>query len=120
MNKNKTIFQRITIGLKHGWNTPMLPDKITVFNNYPLVRIFRVIGGLCVLSVLLKKHLLLWIPLQYIILFVAFLHILYFVIINTIKYFYGIYKLWKGDLNVRNSPLDRLASIVVIYYIVEK
>lgn len=27
------------------------------------------------------------------------------------KVSYGIYKLWKGDLNIRNSPLDRLASL---------
>ena len=27
------------------------------------------------------------------------------------KVFYGIYKLWKGDLNVRNSPSDRFASL---------
>jgi hypothetical protein len=37
----------------------MLPAKVIAFNNYPLVRIFRVVGGLSVLTVLLKKHLLL-------------------------------------------------------------
>ena len=107
----KTKFQCFLAGLKHGWNTPMLPSSIASFNNCPLVRIFRVIGGLSVISVLFKQHLLLLLPLQYLILFVAFIHISYFVIINLIKVFYGIYKLWKGDLNVRNSPLDRLASI---------
>lgn len=111
-NENKkTLFKRFVIGLKHGWNTPMLPNKVIAFNNYPLVRIFRVIGGLSVITVLLKKHLLLFLPLQYLILFIAFLHISYFVIINFIKVFYGVYKLWKGDLNVRNSPLDRFASL---------
>lgn len=107
----KTKFHRFVSGLKQGWNTPVLPEKFITFNNYPLVRIFRVIGGLSVLAVLLGKHLLLWLPLQYIILFIAFLHISYFVLINTTKVFYGIYKLLRGDLNVRNSPLDRLASI---------
>jgi hypothetical protein len=106
----KTKLQRIWTGIKLGWNTPMLPDKIIVFNNYPLVRILRVIGGLSVLTVLLKKHIFLWLPLQYLVLFLAFLHISYFVSINMMKVFYGVYKLWKGDLNVRNSPLDRLAS----------
>ncbi len=111
-NKNKrTLFQRFIVGLKHGWNTPILPPKIIAFNNYSIVRIFRVIGGLSVLTVLLKKHLFLWLPFQYLILFIAFLHISYFVIINFIKVFYGIYKLYKGDLNVKNSPLDRFASI---------
>lgn len=111
-NENKkTLYQRFIIGIKHGWNTPMLPDKVLAFNNYPLVRIFRVIGGLSVLTVLLKKHLLLFLPLQYLILLIAFLHISYFVIINFMKVFYGMYKLWKGDLNVKNSPLDRFASL---------
>ena len=75
------------------------------------MRIFRVIGGLSVITVLLKKHLLLLLPLQYLILLIAFIHISYFVIINLLKVFYGIYKVWKGDLNVRNSPLDRFASL---------
>lgn len=107
----KTIFQRFVVGLKKGWNTPMLPESVINLHNYPLVRIFRVIGGLSVLTVLLKKHLLLWLPLQYSVLLFAFIHISYFVIINFIKVFYGIYKLWTGDLNVRNSPLDRFASL---------
>jgi hypothetical protein len=110
-NNKKTYSQRFIIGLKHGWNTPMMPPKVIAFNNYPLVRIFRVIGGLSVLMVLLKKHLLLLLPLQYLILFIAILHISYFVTINLIKVFYGTYKLWRGDLNIRNSPLDRLASL---------
>lgn len=111
-NKNtKTMFQRIITGLKVGWNTPMLPDKVIAFNNYPLMRIFRVIGGITVITVLLKKHLLLWWPFQYLVLFIALLHISYFTIINLMKVFYGIYKLWRGDLNVKNSPLDRLASL---------
>lgn len=49
------MFQRFATGLKHGWHTPMLPAKVIAFNNYPLVRIFRVVGGLSVLTVLLKK-----------------------------------------------------------------
>lgn len=109
--EKKTKLQRIWKGIKLGWNTPMLPNKVISFNNYPLVRIFRVIGGISVVTVLLKKHLLLWWPFQYLVLFIALLHISYFTIINLMKVFYGIYKLWKGDLNVRNSPLDRLASL---------
>ena len=111
MNKNKTILQRIWLGIKVGWNTPMLPEKVTTFNNHPLIRIFRVIGGISVITVLLKKHLLLWWLFQYLVLFIALLHISYFTIISIMKVFYGIYKLWKGDLNIRNSPLDRLASL---------
>lgn len=108
---NKTWYERIFVGLKHGWNTPMLPSKLIAFNNHPLVRIFRVIGGLSVLTVLLKQHLLLWSPLSYLVLFIAFIHILYFGIINITKVLYGLHRLWKGELNIRNSPLDRFASL---------
>jgi hypothetical protein len=59
----------------------MLPDRVFAFNNNPLVRIFRVIDGFSVLIVLLKKHLLLFLPLQYLILFIALLNISYFVIL---------------------------------------
>lgn len=93
MKNKKTLFQRFVIGLKHRWNTPMLPDKVITFNNHPLVRIFRVIRGLSVIIVLLKKHLLLFLPFQYLLLFIALLYISYFVIINFTKVFYGIYKL---------------------------
>ena len=110
-SKNKTLYERFVIGLKHGWNTPMLPPKIIAFNSHPLVRVFRVLGGMSILTVLLKKHLLLWFPLYFLVLLIAFIHILYFVVLNLMKVFYGLYKLWKGDLNVRNSPLDRFASL---------
>jgi len=68
----------------------MLPPKIDALNNYPGVIIFRVVGGLSVLTVLFKKHLLLLLPLQYLILFLAITHITYIVVISLIKIFYGI------------------------------
>lgn len=110
-NNQKTFFKRFLIGLKLGWNTPLLPPKIIYFHNYPLVRIFRVVGGLSVLTVLLKKHLLLFLPLQYLILFLAFLHISYIVVISLVKIFYGISRFWTDELNVRSSPLDHFASL---------
>ena len=47
MNK-KTLYERILIGLKLGWNLPSLPLSVSNFHNYPLVRIFRVIGGVSI------------------------------------------------------------------------
>ena len=49
--KYKNILGRIWKGLKNEWNTPMLFNKIITFNNHPIVRIFRVIGVLSVLTV---------------------------------------------------------------------
>lgn len=88
-----------------------MPPKIMSFNNHPFVRIFRVIGGLSVLTVLLKNHLLFFLPVQYLVLFLAFVHIVYIVIISLIKLFYGISRFWTDELNIRNSPLDQFASL---------
>ena len=99
------------IGIKHGWNKSLLPPKVLNFHNYPLVRIFRVVGGLSILTVLLKKHLLLYLPLQYLILFLAFIQITYIVIISLIKIFYGISRFWTDELDIKNSPLDYLATL---------
>lgn len=111
MKKNKTRFQHFVDGLKIGWNKPMLPPKIDALKNYPIVIIFRVVGGLSVLTVLFKKHLLLLLPLQYLILFLAITHITYIVVISLIKIFYGISRFWSDELNVRNSPLNSFATL---------
>lgn len=111
MKNNKTILSRIWTGLKLGWNTPLLPPKVLNFQNHPLVRVFRVIGGLSVITVLLKKHLLFYFPLQWLVLFLALVQIIYIVIISIIQIVHGIKVLRSDKLNVRNSPLDHLASL---------
>lgn len=55
-NSNKTLIQRFIIGAKLAYNTPILPDKVSTFNNYPLIRVFRVVGALSVFTVLTKKN----------------------------------------------------------------
>lgn len=106
----KTLRQRFIIGLKHGWNVPLMPDKVSRFHNHPFTRIFRVLGGLSVITVLLKKHLLFLLPFQYLILSLAFIHISYIVVISIIEIYYGIKILRSDKLNIRNSPLDTFAS----------
>lgn len=106
----KTLLHRFILGIKVGWNTPLLPDKVHKFNNHPIIRVFRVVGGVSVFTVIMKKHLIFFAPLQYIILLLTFTHIFYYVIINITKVFYGIYKLFSGDLDIKNSPLDRFAN----------
>lgn len=86
--------------------------KVLSFHNNPLVRVFRVIGGVSILTVFSKKHLLLSLPFKSVILFFALLHIIYISSISIIKLWYG-YKVLKSDkLNVRNSPLDHFATTV--------
>ena len=72
MKKNKkTLYGRFILGLKLAWNTSLLAKIVLAFHNYPFVRIIRVLGGLCVLVVLLQKHFLQFLPLQYLVLFLA-------------------------------------------------
>ena len=107
----KTILNRIWTGLKLGWNTPILPQRVMNIHNHSFVRIFRVAGGISIITVLSNKHLFLFLPFKFIVLFLALLHFIYISYISITKIWYG-FKLLKSDkLNVRNSPLDPLASV---------
>lgn len=106
----KSISSRIWTGIKLGWNTPILPEKVLNLHSHPFVRVFRVIGGISIITVLSNKHLLLFLPFKYIVLFLALLHFIYIFCINVIKLWYGFKVLKSDKLNVRNSPLDHLAS----------
>lgn len=110
-NKNKkTILQRVWLGIKIGWNVPMLPPKVISFHNHPSRRIFRVLGGISVVTFLLKRHLLLIYPFNYIVLFFALLHFMYIAIISLTKLYSGIKVLRSDKLEVKNSPVDKLAT----------
>jgi ABC-type multidrug transport system fused ATPase/permease subunit len=93
----KTIFQRIWSYLEDVWYLLMLPKSVQKFHNYPLTRIFRVIGyisihigGICIITFLFTKCLLFSYSFNFIILFIALLHFIYNSIISFIKLFYAI------------------------------
>ena len=88
----------------------MLPPKILSIHNHPFTRIFRVIGGISIVTFLSKKYLLLVYPLNYFVMCFALLHFMYITIISIMKLFYGIRVLRSGQLEVKNSPLDKLAT----------
>lgn len=106
----KTILQRIILGLKVGWNAPMLPPKMLNIHNHPFTRIFRVLGGISIITFLSKKYLLFIYPFNYIVLLFALLHFMYIAVISIIKLFFGIKVLKSDKLDVKNSPVDKLAS----------
>ena len=108
---NKTIKERFITGLKVGWNTPLLPEKVIVFQNHPLVRIFRVTGGISIVTVLANKHLLLFLPLKLIVLLLALLHFIYLSVISMIKLWHGFKVLKSDKLNIKNSPFDHFATV---------
>jgi hypothetical protein len=85
---------------------PTLPNKILSFHNHFFVRIYRVIGGLCLILWLSKLYENLNINLIYI-LPIAMIHLIYIIIINLIKIKSIIY-LWRsGKFNI---------SLVIKFY----
>lgn len=116
MNKNKKIFSRFFIGLKKGILTATLPNHIIQLNNNPIIRIFRVLGGISILLILTHKLDSLGDGLLYLFTLVlctvlALLFSLYriFLTYHRIKHMIKVLK--SDDLDVRNSPLDRFATI---------
>lgn len=111
MGKQRTIFKRILTGLKLGWNTPTLPDNIIKFTMHPLIRIFRVLGGISTILILTKKSLLFPAVFLYVFFTISIAYFIYHTILSYFRYKH-IYKLLKSDkLDVKNSPIDKLASI---------
>lgn len=109
--KNKII--RTWHGIYKGWSAPSLPEHILVLQSKPIIRIFRVLGGISTLALLGKGFLGGFVLNGYVLyatLFVAFMFLLYNFYIGwyRIKYIYKNIK----DLEVRNSPLDRYATLI--------
>lgn len=50
------LLQRTLLGVKKGLFTPNLPPEILEFQKKPLIRIFRVVGGLSFLTVLGRDY----------------------------------------------------------------
>lgn len=110
-NNNKTLLQCLFIGLKVGWNTPLLPKYMINIHNHSFTRIFRVIGGISIITVLSKNYLLLYTPLKFVVLLLAFLHFIYITVISMIKLIHGFKVLKSDKLNIKNSPMDHFASL---------
>lgn len=54
---NKSIFIRLKVGLKKGYNTPILPKNIIKVQSYPIIRLIRFLGGLSFLLILSQSYL---------------------------------------------------------------
>ena len=112
----KTISQRLLIGFKKGWSTPTLPVHIIALQKNIFIRLLRVLGGISIITLITHRleilgDGILYLICLYICILFSLMFNLYLFYINyhRIKY---MYKVWKSDeLNVRNSPLDHLASL---------
>jgi len=116
---NKSNLNSILIGLKKGFLLETLPHSVRLFLNKPIVRIFRVIGGLSVLFCLMHKNGIISYNLPYtlyiILTILALIQLMQIVIISVIKLVYSLNKLirHREEFEVRNSPLNRLASLTI-------
>lgn len=116
MKKNKNIFSRFYIGVKKGLFTPTLPNHIIQLNHNPIIRIFRVLGGISILLILthrlnyLGEGLLYFSALVFCTVLALFFS-LYLIFLTYYRIKHMIKVLKSDDLDIRNSPLDRFASI---------
>lgn len=110
------ITSRFIKGVKKGFLTPTLPLHILKIQKNPFIRILRVLGGVSVLLILTKKLSFLGNGLLYKIAiltstFFALIFGIYLIFItyHRIKHMIKVFK--SKDLDIKNSPLDRFASI---------
>lgn len=97
--------------LNRGFKLSLLPESVSKFHNHPITRIFRVLGGISFLLFIGGAYIARESIFFYIIFPLAILQLIYIMVISTIKFCYYIYLLKNGKLLVKNSPLDKLASI---------
>ncbi len=102
------------LGFMRAYNIPTLPAKVELIYSHIFVRILRFIGGLACVLVLTKTYLMLPAFLHLFLPILASIQITQIIIILIIKFFFGLYTLiyTKEKFEVRNSPLNRYASII--------
>jgi hypothetical protein len=109
----QNLIKRIFKGFppEKAYQTPTLPDHILKFTMHPAIRIFRVIGGVSYLTMISKTHLQYPIYIFYIVIFISILFTIYHFYLNYHRIKHIRHLLKSGALEVRNSPLDRLAYL---------
>lgn len=86
----KRLFSSIKVGFFKGNYISSLSSKLILVNNSNLLRIFKLIGSICVLLVLLNKHILLYFYITNFILIISVVHLLYIFVVALIKFIKGI------------------------------
>jgi hypothetical protein len=110
-NMKKNFFKRLKIGISKGWNTPTLPQHLLTLQLHPLIRIFRVIGGISILLILTKRVNYFNSFVLYLVVLISIFYTFYILYISYYRLRH-IYKIMKSkDLEIRNSPLDKFATL---------
>jgi hypothetical protein len=111
-NKKLKFINSIILGVKHGYKINTLPNNILELHNNIFIRIFRIIGGISILLVISRKIIDYN---QYIFILVTCIGILFifyqfYIYYHKTKYIIKLFK--EGKLDIRNSPINRIASIM--------
>ena len=106
LNK-KSYYRRTLIGIKKGLSVNTLPPKTVTFMYHPVIRIFRIMGSICMVICVSNRLFLFNTYIKYVIVIIFILYILFMLYISIVRLRY-IRMLLKTDIfDVRNSPLDR-------------
>jgi hypothetical protein len=108
----KIFLNRTIKGFKKGLFTPNLSPEMLEFNRKPIIRILRVIGGISLLSLLGRSYFELGGVLLYLSYFFSLIFLIYHIYISIHKYKYIKSVLKNKELDIKNSPLDKYASML--------
>jgi len=113
--KNKNTIKKNLSDLRSGiikvYKTPTLPDHVQNLNNKFYLRIFRVLGGVCLLLTISKKVFDFNEYIIYLTIFIDVLFLIYQFILQIYR-IRNIYKILRSNkLDIRNSPLNKFATI---------
>jgi hypothetical protein len=111
-NLIKIFMLRTWNGVKKGIFTPTLPKEMLEFQRKPLIRILRVLGGISLLTLLGRSYFKLNGLVLYLSLFFVIIFFIYHIYISIHKYKHIKKILMTEELEIKNSPLDKYATLL--------
>ena len=113
--RNHPRFLNLKKGAILAYKTPTLPQNILNFTMHPLIRILRVLGGISILFLVSNRVLIFPNHLQFYILIICFIFANIFAIYHCYLTYHRVkhirFLIKSGALEIRNSPLDRFATL---------
>lgn len=111
MKLNKNLFNRVCIGLKEGWNLPILPPHVQKVENFLSIKIFKILGNLFLFLNLSQLSYLFAYKFYISSLIFTVIYLIYRLVITFYLLKQWLYNLRTGKFLVRNSPIDSLSTI---------
>jgi len=99
----KNYYRRILNGVKKGISTPTLPPKTLNLLSHPLIRVFRMLGGICMFMCVTNRIYAFNNFLKYLIVTIFILNLLFTVYITIVRDINIKKLITEGEFDVRNS-----------------